>query len=134
MTTPPDKRIWLRHKVNGHVGYLVVKGGEKKVKLDREDPMALRSYNPRDWVPMERVAELQRLQLAFVQWTADRQLLKALGDHRRSKIDWHRLTVPERVRFMDEGPRDGEHLEPRKAMWRAIKEATRELIEGPKEP
>lgn len=129
-TVAPDKRIWVRHRANGHVGWLVNKGGIVKVKLDREDPYALKPYDAKQWTRMEEVTAVPRMALALVQWKTDRELLRALGDRKRSKMDWHMMPVPARIKFMDEGPKDGAHLEVRKAVWQSIKDATRELVEG----
>jgi hypothetical protein len=130
---PPNKRIWVKHKNNGAIGWLVRHGGTVKVKLDREDPWALRPYSDKHWEPLKRVKKVHRMALALVQWRADRELLRAVGELKLATEAWDKMPVPERVEFMDEGPKSGPHLERRQRLWRSIKEVTDAFANGVEE-
>jgi len=132
----PSDRVWVKQASSGLVGYLVMRDGVQKVKLDRPDPYALRPYDVQNWSPMgdELDNRLPRMALAQVQWAADQSLLRVLGTHSQAGREWRSVPQSKKIQFMTDGPTSGpgmrRHLDRRRKLWLYVKEAMLGLVEG----
>lgn len=102
---PPDhERTYYRHKQTGDLGYLVVREGQDKIRLDRPNEEVIRRFQGDDWIPELEHRPMTRAQAAQVAYEADRKLCGFLGLFDRSRKEWQLLHEDQRIHWVDNGP------------------------------
>jgi hypothetical protein len=98
----PNERKYYRSAIDGQRGYLVRRGGEDCVRLDR--PME-ELVSPLDgsWAVDSKLHVMSRHAAAKIAYIADQALCRATGEY-GSKKEWIDLGDNERIRFMKDGP------------------------------
>lgn len=118
-----DERRYVRHRRTGERGYLVVRGGVERVRLDRPQETTLPRTD--DWDDDMDVTRLTLQQVARVAYAADMELLRALG-HYQPETAWLSLVPKVRIALVEKGP-SGADVAIRKLVWEAIWSVLRPL-------
>lgn len=112
-----DAKQWYRSSSDGELGWMVERGGQKYIQLNRPNEEILRPWSGgAHWVPEVEHRPINRAQLAKVCFEADRSLCQALGIYEPAKKEWASLTDKERIMWMEKGPKGPE----RSAVWIAL--------------
>lgn len=103
-----SQRVYYRHNQTGDRGYIVKREGKDAIRRDRPNVDDY-TFQLGDWVA--EVADARKfteIQIAAVQFEADKKLCWALGLPTLSRREW--VDVPEKQRFdwMKEGPKTPE--------------------------
>jgi hypothetical protein len=120
----PGEREYYRHQADGQRGYLVLRDGKDRIRLDR--PMEDIHVPMDGWVEDRKAHVMSAHAAAKIAYIADQALCAATGEY-SPKREWIDLGDKERIRFMKDGPdvggfRDEFHL--------GIKELLKDLTDG----
>lgn len=128
MTAPAEvdpslaERVWYRHKQTGDRGYAVKRDGRDAIRKDRPAHDDF-TFNVAEWAPdVEKMDKFSAVQIAQVQFEADRKLCWALGMPELAKREWLDLTEKARLKWMKDGPVNAD----RARLWKAIGATMRE--------
>jgi hypothetical protein len=99
-------RVYLRNVQTGELGWLVRRGGEPCVKLDRANQDITRKYVKSEWQAEEAQRPLAAIHAARVAFEADKALCREIGLPAHAKRDWHALRDGERQMFCGKGPKE----------------------------
>jgi hypothetical protein len=100
-----DARVYYRHNQTADRGYLVRREGKDAIRRDRP---ALDDYTFKldEWnKEAPETAKYSALQIAMVQFEADRKLCWALGLADLSKREWVDMTEKQRLAWIKDGPK-----------------------------
>lgn len=95
---------WYRSKKTGDRGKLEERDGEKVIVLDRPAADHVVPYNEAEWHEETAPRKYSMMELGQIAWSADRELLRVLGDYGRAGKKWGQLTEGERQRWIVKGP------------------------------
>jgi hypothetical protein len=119
--------VYLRHTGTADLGYIVRRDGKDVVRLDRPQQEIIQPYDEKVWSRERSYKPVSHVQVVQVAFEADRMLLKSLGEHAKSRKDWHALTEKQRKAWLDVGPLDP----PKRAqLYKAIVECLEATSEG----
>jgi hypothetical protein len=99
-----DARVYYRHNQTGDRGFLVTREGREAIRRDRP---AIDDYTfeLKDWnKEAPETARYSDLQIAMVQFEADRKLCWAIGLADLSKREWVDMTEKQRLAWLKTGP------------------------------
>lgn len=100
----PGRRVYVRSMESGDLGWIVRRGGEDKVRLDRPNQEIIREMNA-NWAFQHDHRPVSTAQIVqMIAYEADRGLLRLLGDHSKSRKNWGDLTDKQRVAWIEQGP------------------------------
>ena len=122
----PSERVYYRSSLDGQRAYVVRRNDQECLRLDRPGEELLR---PKDatWRLDTQTYPLTRHQLAKVAWVADKALCACIGEHQESKKEWLNTPERERIRFMKDGPDEGNI---RDQLYSAIMDSLKDLTGG----
>lgn len=121
-TYDPDElsRVYYRHAITGDLGWLVVRDGKDKIKLDRPNEDLCKPFVPSEWIPELEHRPLTRFQAAQVAYLADQRLLMLMGNFQVRK-EWNMQHEDYRIKWSEEGPPANPPV--RQEMFRSIMRA-----------
>lgn len=102
----PSERVYYRSNVDGQRAYVVRRNDEECLRLDRPGEELLRAKDG-TWTLDAQAYPMTAHQAAKIAWVADKALCACIGEHQESKRDWLSTPEKERIRFMKEGPDEG---------------------------
>lgn len=117
------QRVYYRHNQTGDRGYLVRREGRDAIRRDRPN-IDDYTFQLGDW--NKEVVEAKRfteVQIAIIQFEADKKLCWALGLPALGKREWIDLTEKARLDWMKEGPKTPE----RAGLYKLVGEYLRSL-------
>jgi hypothetical protein len=126
---PKAQREYVRHAMNGDLGWIVRRDNREHVRYDRgeHDQTVLLRRDAKgeliDWVREKEPAPLTGYQVAIVAYEANRALDRYLGAVNKPKV-WIELSEEERRTWAAKGPRESG---PRKKLYDAIMAALEPL-------
>lgn len=101
---PPEReRVWYRSRMDGNLGYLVVRGGKSRIRLHRPNEEIIRVFNEDDWIAEREHRPLTAAQTAQVAYEADAKLCAMLGDYSK-RHPWMNLSEEVRIKWIEKGP------------------------------
>ena len=115
----PSERTYYRSTSSGDLGYLVRRGGEDKIRLDRPMEEIIRPLRENEWQREQEFRPFARAQVAAIAFETDKLLCKMLGLHKEGKAEWLSLKDDDRIAFMQDGPAGGNPL--RRDLYLAIR-------------
>ena len=116
------ERVWYRHAETGDRGYAVRRDGRDAIRKDRpaQDDY---TFNIGDWkLEVDDKPRFSAVQIAMVQFEADKKLCWALGSPDLAKREWLDLTEKARLKWMKDGPAKSPE---RAKLFAAVAEAMR---------
>lgn len=119
-------RAWYESKQTGDRGWMVRRDGKEAIKLDRVGVDEIRPFHDSEWKPILNRRPLTKHAITLVAFAADRELLKALGEHQKSRTEWASLSQAQRRKWMLEGPKEPAT---RAELYKVIMEALGPLAE-----
>jgi hypothetical protein len=115
------ERVWYQHTQTGDRGYLVRREGKDAIRKDRPSTDDY-TFNVGEWkLAADATDKFSAVQIAQVQFEADKKLCWALGMPELAKRDWVNLTEKARLKWMKDGPAAPE----RAKMYAAVGESMR---------
>lgn len=97
-------RVWYQHQQTGDRGYMVKREGRDAIRKDRpmHDDF---TFNVAEWALfVDKADRFSAIQIAQVQFEADKKLCWALGMPELAKREWLDLTEKARLKWMKDGP------------------------------
>lgn len=102
----PSERVYYRRNLDGQRAYVVRRNDEECLRLDRPGEELL-SAKDNTWTVDSQSYPMTAHQAAKIAWVADKALCACVGEHQEAKKDWINTPEKERIRFMKEGPDEG---------------------------
>jgi hypothetical protein len=102
---PEHERRYYRNRNTHERAYLVRRGGEDHIRLDRTGQEITKKFQPHEWEEDREHRPVSRMQLATVAYAADLQLCQVIGLHHEARRVWGSLKDEERIAFKESGPK-----------------------------
>jgi hypothetical protein len=119
------ERIWYRRARDGQLGWLVVRDGKDKIKLDRSAEDLCVAFMANDWIPEVEHRPMTRGQAAQVAWKAEQALQQLMGNY-SAKREWNMLHEDVRIEYVANGPKGPPlHIELYRAVMGVLEKVTR---------
>ena len=101
---PPEReRTWYRARDSGQLGWLVIRDGKSRIRLDRFHEEIIRNFDENEWIAEIEHRPITRIQVSQLAYEADVKLCMMLGDYSKRSA-WQNLHEDVRIRWVEKGP------------------------------